>query len=209
MASSFDRVCESFTRTAEWKDLTAKFREEMRAAGLVRWEFSRQRNYSTGKDEIVPRYILSFGTAEVSRAAEALGDGFTFPSGDLLEDERLNRVARVNFGTRKCPTYNCKLDKLLGEVKKEKAPATKWPEYARKALVEQNKDVVVEMEARVKAQFRHMASSQELQAERQRFYERGVIDEIRAVVLKYYGKVTPEVLKEALDEVVAHAIMES
>ena len=199
MGSSFDRINQSFLGTAEWKDLNAKFRETMRTATISRWEFSRSRNYQTGMDEVTPSFVLTFGGVEVSRSPEGVGDSFCFPSGDALEDGALNRVAEVNFGTRACPTYNCKKEKLL----------KKWPEFARKKLVDSNMDVVGEMERRVKLQAREILASPEFSADKQRFYERGVIDEIRKVVLKYYGKVTPEVLKEALDEVVAHAIMES
>lgn len=199
MGSSFDKINHSFLATAEWRDLQARFRETMAKARVSRWEFSRHRNYQTGMDEVSVSYVLDFGGTEVNRSPDALGPEFRFPSGDALTDELLNRVAEVNFGTRKCPTYNCKKDKLL----------KKWPEFARRKLVDGNMDVVAECERRIREQFVQMQASPELAAEKQRYFERGVIDEVRKVVLKYYGKVTPEVLKEALDEVVAHAIMES
>jgi len=198
MASSYDKINHSFLKTAEWKDQVARFREEIKKAGIARWEFHRSRNYQTGMDEVSTTFILSFAGKELSRSAEAFSQ-FTFPSGDAMEDDWLMRTLDLNWATRACPTYFCK---------KEKAQK-KWPEFARKQLVDGNMDVVGEYEKRVRSQFQQMSSSPELAAERARFYERGVIDEIRKVVLKYYGKVTPEVLKEALDEVVAHAIMES
>lgn len=198
MPSSYDKINESFLKSNEWKDANVHFREMLKVAGLDRYEFSRAHDYNTNTPTIETAYVLKFGEVEVTRSAEAFKD-FRFPSGDALTDDELNRIPELLFGKRGYPTYFCKKDKVL----------KKWPEFARKRLVDANMADVAAFEQRVVAQFQAVQTGEDLARDKKRFYERGVIDEIRKVVLKYYEKVGPEVIKEALDEVVAHAIMES
>jgi hypothetical protein len=193
MASSYDKINLALHKCSEWRDYTKAFREMCEKAHIFEWTFERR--YDGGINTL---FNIDYGTgAKPVQRSDLLG--FTFPSGDALPDRYLNEMVSKNFGQRHCPTYFCKKDKV----------ETKWPEFARKKLIEENAELVNEMDARLVAQWESMKDSPELAASKQRFYERGAIDAIRAVVMKYYGKVTPEVLKEALDEVVAHAIMES
>lgn len=192
MASSYDKINIALHKCSEWKDFTKAFRDMCEKAHIAEWTFDR------GYDNTINTFFnIDYGTERRVQRSNLIS--FTFPSGDVLTDRYLNTLVSANFGQRHCPTYFCKRDKV------EK----KWPEFARLKLVQENQTLVSEMDARLIAQWESMKNSPEIVASKQRFYERGAIDAIRAVVLKYYGKVTPEVLKEALDEVVAHAIMES
>ena len=196
--SSFNKINQSLMLFSEWKALNLKFQEIVSGANITGYTFIRQHNYNSGKDEIVARYTLQFGLmGEIIRSN--IGPEFIIPTGDIFGEEFTNPMVRQNFGGRKCPTYNCKLDNFLKQ----------WPEFVRAKLVELNKDLVVECETRIKEQFQVMKNSEDLVRDKQTFFETGVIEEIRAVVQKYYGVVTPDILKQALDAVVCHSVTES
>lgn len=212
MPSSYDKICQSFTKSAKWKDLNAMLRQELAKSGIIRFEFSdRMPSLDTEnneRDRVEPRFIMSLGEHTAKRSIGFFtGSNFFFPTNDLLPSDLLNPIAESLFGTDGYPTYFCSKEKLIEGSKK--GNSTTWVEFARSTILESNKDLVTQFEARVKAQFEALVVSPEYLRAKKQFFERLVIKEIKEVVLKYYEKVSPEVMKEALDEVVTHAIMES
>jgi hypothetical protein len=119
--------------------------------------------------------------------------------GSFLPNDVLDPILTDLFGTKGYPTYNCKLEKAM----------EKWQAFARKTIRERNHDLLMEYATRCKLQMDAILASEGFAAAKKRHYELLVISDIREVVLRFYKKVGPEVLKEALDQVVIHDITES
>jgi hypothetical protein len=204
MASSYDKICASFLKTSEWKDLVAKFREEIAQAGISKYSFERN-SFGTNQHDSVHSFLhLKLGERSVKKNMDFFKQ-FKFPSEDLLQSRYFNHIPEQLFGKEGHPTYFCKKDKLIDGTKKNSS----WATFARLQILTDNVDLITEYEFRTQAQFQAMTVSPDFLTDKKRFYERIVITEIRDVVLKYHEKVGPEVIKEALDEVITHAIMES
>jgi hypothetical protein len=201
MPSSYDKIGETLTKSEDWKRLSSDLAKELDEAGITGHKCTTSQDYQTKDHEVVTRLVLSFGNESGQYGMEAFDHfkDFQFPANTFLTDDRLNALARKLFGTKGHPTYFCKLEKL------EK----KWPEFARLRFLSENKDAVEEYVKRVKTQRKKILASAEVQRDQKRTYELAVIEDIRKVVQVFYRKVGPEVLKEALDGVVMHDIMES
>jgi hypothetical protein len=199
--SSYDRIGESFILSSNWKQLAEKFRANIAQGPRIRYRFSNFRDHNRDYDyEIVPRFIIMFGTNEFERSldiSEPCTD-FTFPISRVLPDDELNEIVESLFGTKGYPTFNCKEEKAR----------KKWPDFARTRLMQAFKAELDEYTRNVSSQIIQIAGTDEFIAKKKRAYELLVIKDIKEVVLKFHDKVGAEVLKEALDEVVTHAIME-
>lgn len=206
MASSYEKICESFTKSQQWKNLNDEFRQDLTAFSITKYEF-KERSYEEHPDKKVePYFVLTLGKASSKKSPAFFADDlFNFPASDLIQTTVLNKIPDYLFGSEGFPTYFCKRETLMEGSKK----ITKWADFARLRLMSDNKDLVAESAARVKLQQQTIIKSPEFARDKKRFYDRIVIDEIRTVVMKYYEKVDPDVIKEALDEVVTHSIMES
>jgi len=206
MASSYEKICESFTKSQQWKNLNDEFRQDLTAFSITKYEF-KERSYEEDPDKKVePYFVLTLGKDSCKKSPAFFADDlFNFPASDLIRTTVLDEIPDYLFGSEGFPTYFCKKDKLLEGSKK----ITKWADFARLRLMSENKDLVAESAARVKLQQQTIIQSPEFIHDKKRFYDLIVINEIKSVVLKYYEKVGPDVLKEALDSVVTHAIMES
>jgi len=205
MASSYDKVYESLTKTQMWKNLNEAFCIHLNECKLDFGEF-RYVTYGTAEDDrqrVIPKFLLNFFGTKRFLEPDSL-QGFQFSHYmSMLKDVELNFVPNQMFGTSECPTYNCSKIKLLEGNKK----MTKWADFARVRLVQDNVALVSETSNRIKEQYLTIKSSEDFARDKERFYETIVIKEIREVVLKYYDKVGPEVLKEALDQVVMEHII--
>ena len=205
--SSFRKVFASFMLTSEWKQVNLEFCKALDEAYIDRNEFARFTNFGTNQPDIRVYFIVKYPVSESSEQESPVEIGkvkstedFYIKTGSILAKDYLNEVVEKNFGKKKsCPTYNCR----------EETVKEYWPEFARQALTAGNQTKVDACKDRIRALFAARVMGDELKADRQRFYERGAIDEIRAVVLKYYGKVTPEVIQEAMREVVITSIIDS
>jgi hypothetical protein len=200
MASSYDKIGESFVRSSHWKALAEKFVSNARALSQTTYDFASRTDYYDDNNHVVnPVFSITFGSNAFAANDEVLtSSDFKFPAEKFLPDSELNEIVESLFGRPGYPTYNCKKDKAL----------KKWPEFARKKLLADHADEVREYLRDVSSQVTHLLSTEEFVAAKKRHYERLVINDIKKVVLKFHKRVGPEVLKEALDEVVTHAIME-
>ena len=204
MASSYDKIHESLMKTEAWKTLNESFRERVAKASIGEYKFTYNDYVRTDNDreKVVPRFIVDFW------GPNALGpdsmEEFDFLHVSASPSE-LNRVVEMEFGTSSCPTYNCKKVKLLEGNKK----LHKWADIAYQNLLKNNNDLRLEHQERIQKQYLEIIGGEEFARAKERHYETVVIKEIRTVVLKYYDKVGPDVLKEALDQVVTHFITES
>ncbi len=209
----FAKIFAHLAETPEFKDLRALWKERLEKVGGASYQFRYEKAYNTsgGTTEKVVRYFKApVGTGEHQAS---FGDGgevyFSVPAGLLLSADELNAVAKTNFGTKRCRTYFCKLEKVLKGDDRKNHKRDGFAEWARKYLAVESAEAMVDAANRVKESIRQQLGSPQYCADMKRFFERQVIDEIRAVVQKYYDKVDPSVVKEALDEVIAHAVMDS
>lgn len=206
--SSFRKVFASFMLTSEWKQMNQEFCKGLDEAFIDRNEFGRYTSYagSLPQPAISVHFVVKYPIPQAYEQECPIEKGnvksstdFHIVTGQALAKSYMNEIVTKNFGKKSCPTYNCKVDTVREY----------WPEFGRKALMEANKAHVEACETRLRAEFALRIVSPELAQEHQHFYERGAIDEIRKVVLKYYGKVTVQVIQDAMREVAVESILES
>ena len=196
--SSYDKIGLAFTKSSEWKRLVEGFRTKLTPAGIVKYACQSYRDHEHDDHAVHVKLVLDYGKKAFEKDSTQF-ENFHLALHLFVDDDELNQLAEKLFGSKGHPTYFCKKEKLL----------KKWPDFARSQLVVANKDLIAEYEARVCAKRLEMLQMPELEQDKKRCYELAVIHDIREVVQKFYRKVGPEVLKEALDGVIMHDIMES
>lgn len=212
--SSYDKIFNHLVQTPDFEALRATWRERLAEAGPVQYELSYVE--SEGRKEVrhqfttvLPSEMNIWGAGQVSKEDLVRG---------ALPDHEIEKVARDNFGTPRCKTYFCKLEDVL---KGRSEGSKKVPEERRRKRVypfvtrvrdmferESHKEIE-EARARIASSFHEAVDSEQLKADKQAFFERHVIEQIKAVVLKFNDRVGRHVIKAALDEVIVHELMES
>jgi len=211
--SSYDKIFGHLAKCPEFKDVRASWAQRLSAVRFDRYEFQYLQVYRNGQNikEVAVTFLATDGhkayVTKDDRGCERISYGVNDEF--LLTDDEAKRVVDVNFGTKRCKTYFCKVEKVLKGDERKNHVRPGFAEWARKKLKAETEGQVVEAQARVVAEVEAARQSPQYAADRKRFFERQVIEEIKAVVLQYYDAVDASVIKEALDECVAHAVMES
>jgi len=213
--SSYDKIFGHLAGTPEFKDARAEWGQRLSAVRFDRWDFRYEQVYHprTGRStQEVVAYLYATDGSRVYVTTESNGSeklSFQVNKEFLLGDAEAEKVVKANFGTKRCKTYFCKLEKVLNGDDRKNHRRDSFREWARKKLAAETEERIVLTQATVIAQAEEARLSAAFLQDRQRFFERQVIEEIKAVVLRYYDRVEAAVIKEALDECVAHAVMDS
>lgn len=216
--SSYDKICKHLRQTQDFADFADKCFRIMDAANVCGWEFRLGGSemegtlgvkppewqllidwgkYDTSDDDVSERLIRD-GKDRIEKVAAEPGK-WLFTMQVIASDASLNKIVERNFGTKTCRTYFCKKDKVM----------EKWPSYARHALRENLLDKIARTEEKLRQSMIDALRSEAFDQDRTTFFERGIAEDIKKVLLKYASVAKPHVLKMALDEFVAHEIMES
>ena len=112
---------------------------------------------------------------------------------------QLNNIVEKNLGTKKCPSYNCKMDKV-----KEK-----FIDFGRAEVSNRLYEKIQETQSRLRAAIVATLNSEAFLNARIAHHERQIAEDIKKVLIKYQAVAKPHVLKMALDEFICHSICES
>jgi len=215
--SSYNKICKHLRYTQDFVDFADKCFRAMDAANVCGWEFKPGgSDYEGTLNKEQPTWLLLVDWGKYDGSDDLAGEirdgqdriekvGGPDPRKWLLNlnsfasDQSLNRIVERNFGTKACRTYFCKKDKV----------EEKWPAYARAALRELLLDKITRTEEKLRQSMIDALNSEPFEQDRTTFFERGIAEDIKKVLLKYANVAKPHVLKMALDEFVAHEIMES
>ncbi|MGH9917382.1 MAG: hypothetical protein ACRD6W_00705 [Nitrososphaerales archaeon] len=222
--SSYDKICKHLRYTQDFHDLTQQIFERLAKANIAGWKFrpggyygaddpSKRRNVAPPECEFLVDWGKnSDGSDRLQSVYAARFNEFLIKLEEIVPDDEIEDLARKLFGTPKCPSYFCKLNKLLGRdekgERKDKLP-NRWLEYAQHAIAEHLAGMISRTQEKLREAMRQAILSPEFAAERVHFHELCIAEEIKAVLLKFSSVAKPHVLKMALDEFVAHEIMES
>lgn len=195
MASSYDTVAGLLMRTSDFDALREKARTALKEAEVAKYEF--ELGSGDGGTEVLGFFRASVAGQVLSRrTAERDVQGFWINWSEVLSEDELKTVVHSHFGTERCRTYNCKLDKVL-----DKFPSQVW-----RKLSEDMDAELKRAQERIKRQMMKHLESSEMARDRQEFRNRIAIEGIKAAIRKF--PVTKEVLKQALDEYIVHEILE-
>ena len=210
--SSYTKIFGHLAECPEFKDVRVRWTERLLSTKFERYDFQYQSVYRG--NEHVKEVVASFYATDGRTAGVYSDKGvetihYSVEPDILLTDKEAEAVVKANFGTKRCRTYFCKVEKVIKGDERKNHRSDGFGAWARKKLLAETDVLVKEIQAAVVQGVRDVRLTDQFVKDKQRFFERQVIDEIKAVVLQYYDRVEPAVIKEALDEVVAHAVMES
>lgn len=204
--SSYDRIFGAITRSPRWKSYMESIRTDFEKVGIVDYTFDHHTNYEDGNNYAVearfhigPILDVKISVDEDSTLfADAVSvNQIEWTLNKFFADEkRMDGILEGLFGTKGYPTFNCTLE----NAKK------KWSDFAKKQISDELQPLKAAFHERVVAQKNSIMASEEFIKAKQRHYDLLVIEDIREVVQKFYKKVSPEVIKEALDNVIVHDI---
>lgn len=209
MASSYDRITEHVFQTPAWRALVAQAREDVSKPPMTAVvDYYCANDYVNGKDvrrgaHLFKATVRILGEVRTASASDAVH--YEMTGHGLFHHGMFRKVFDDTFGKpypgRKklmVPTYNCKEDKA-------------WDSFKGDAASRMCQDLGPELKA-LGAEIREQwlaTTPEELAAGRERAFYAKAVKEIKEEVLKWVDKIPVHVLKEALDEVVVHAIMEA
>jgi len=204
--SSYDKIARHLMLLPDWNVMQQEFAKFLDSLHVTGCEHTMHRLYSASREDVSTQFVVEgfLSATPIKIVVDSLqywNVADNFPSGELVSEAWLNEIVDRHFGKnkRQVPTYFCKKEKL----------EEKWPPLARQALIRDNYEKVGETVTRLRAEWLALETSPEKMAGRAQCYELYVIDKIKKVMIQYASSVSPEVLKTALDEYCAHAIMES
>jgi len=190
--SSYTKIAQHLLKTKGFADYKKELREALPKAVVQKYTFQ-------DRGAQVPTITLK---AEVPGFMDV---DFTDPTKfeismyKLATSSTLGEVMRSHWGRKECPTYNCKFDKAT----------TDWVNTARDTLSFELKTEIAEAQEQIRAQGIALLEKVDLAAERKEFHDRIIVERIKRVLLEFKDVATAEIYKLALDEFVAHEIMES
>ena len=181
-------------------------RKRLEEAGVLGWRFQADHDEPTQ----LPRVYIQFGFGDLDKEDRARPEtqkptDYTVQNWHFTLEEELKKIVERNFGTKTCPSYFCKKETVKDGSKKDPSFVSRAREHLEKVLDTE----IAAANARLRAEALATIESPECGAARQAFFERTIIDDIKLVLLKWKDVATAPVLKQALDEYVAHEIMES
>jgi hypothetical protein len=226
--SSYDKICGHLRETQNFHRYVEHVSRSLDEAKVAGWEFQ------PGGDEYASDpanrkyvasptwcFIINWGqdylsdgvlTQKVSAIDSAGIAQWEIWMENICSNAALDKIAEDNFNTLECPTYFCKLEKLLGRDKdgtRNHKLDHKWVIFARDAIKVSLAHKITSTQNRLRQEMLSALNSSEFEHERVTFHERGIADEIKKVLIKFSSVAKPHVLKMALDEFVTHEIMES
>lgn len=216
--SSYDKIFGHLVKCSEFKDVRAAWSERLSAVRFDRWDFRYEQVYDprTGRSrQEVVTYLYATDGSQIQIMTEGNGKrpseklSFSINKEFLLTDEEAAHVVKANFGTKRCKTYFCKLEKVLEGDERRNHRKPSFREMARKELAAETEERIVLLQSTVVAQAEEARLSEAFLKDKQRFFERQVINEIKSVVVKYLDLVDGSVIKEALDEASCAVVMDS
>ncbi len=226
---SFDKVCSHLLYTQDFVEYTDELFKVLDSAVVSGWHFeaggSDYDDDPMKKKNVAPpvwRLLVNWGKKSNGEANVETVHGpsnireWMISISRVVDEAAINQIAIKNFGNPKiCPTYNCKLDKLLGKEtgnengKKSRSQENLWLKAARDHLAEKLMDKISRTQDKLRQSMQEMLDSPHFEQDRVNFHERGIADEIKKVLLKFSSVAKPHVIKMAMDEFVCHEIMES
>jgi hypothetical protein len=205
--SSYDKIARHLFTTPDFQDFIKITRKRLEDAGVLGWRFQADNDEPTE----LPRVYIQFSFGDLDTQKERARPETSEPTGYetqdwhfTLEDE-LKKIVDRNFGTKTCPSYFCKKETVTDGTKQIPSFVSKARDFLRKELSVE----IAAANSRLRAEALATMESPECGAARQAFFDRTIIDDIKLVLLKWKDVATAPVLKQALDEYVAHEIMES
>jgi hypothetical protein len=204
--SSYDKVYQSLYGCPDFQVYRERAHRIISALGPVSYRF--RLHESQGHEVVAHHTFATLGTSEIG--IYDTSEGRTLSRSDLqysciLSSKEAEGVVEKNFGVGPCKTYFCKRETVLRGSKKQES----FFDWARRSLLREFEADIEQASIRVASREADLLQSEQFQREMTRFFEVHVINQIRNVVLKHHKRVGPEVLKEALDQVITHSIMES
>jgi hypothetical protein len=222
---SYDKICSHLLYTQEFSDYVQGLFHVLDKAHVSGWEFEaggsdyddnplKKKNVAPPKWRLLIDWGVKYdGSPNIEKVYGPQDPMQWLVSTSVYAEEKaLDAFAERLWGTPKCPTYFCKLDKLLGVNKKGERVGGDLNVWARAARVKIEQDLcdkISRTQDRLRQEMLTMLRSDEFQKAMTEFHERGIADEIKQVLLKFSSVAKPHVLKMALDEFVTHEIMES
>lgn len=206
--SSYDRIFDAITRSSRWRSYMESIRTDFEKVDILEYTFSHHSNYADDNNYVVEARFhigpvldvkVSFDEDSALFADAASANQIDWTINKFFSDEkRMNGILEGLFDTKGYPTFNCTLD----NAKK------KWSDFAKKRISDELHPLKDSFHLHVVAQKKSIMASEGFIRDKQRYYDLLVINDIREVVQKFYKKVSPEVIKEALDNVIVHDICE-
>lgn len=193
--SSFDKISQVLVKTKEFEEYKKDLRAALETATITGWSFQDR-----GVEQ--PTVMLNVEVKDFYERSQIAGPETVYlpPVYNLVKEEGLcDRVFKPNFGKKWCPTYNCRASKARDE----------FTTHAQNTIERDFKPLLEETRNRLKEQALVLLADPKLVQERTEFHERCVVEDIKRVLLKYKDIATSHTYKLALDEFVAHEIMES
>lgn len=208
--SSVDKIFQHLAECPEFKDVRVLWHERLVAEPDIKYQFEYSKNYTKNTYEVTTEMHVKNGAC--SNRIHGLSDKnveYTPNFVGLLTDDEALQVVKRNFGTKRCKTYNCKIDRIIKGDDRRHHRKNGFADWARIKLKEEFPQALEDHMVHVRNKTRSILNSEQFAKDKKKFFERHVIDEIRTVVLKYLDLVEIDVIKEAMQEVYVASIMES
>lgn len=204
--SSKERICEAMYETAEFKSLLAETKERLASTKITKFEgvYSDNDKKSYIRIMIENDYMGNKRT-EVASTSYMNPAYWSIPRRMLFDENTLKAIFKANFGMLKpgskkkflVPTYNVKFE-------------TAKDEFLRKAESHLMSSLLTEVQVASKQVADEVAAfclTPEADQMKLEAADRYTIDTIKNVLLRFKDA-KPEILKQAMDEFVCHAITE-
>lgn len=213
--SSYDRVNKLIAGTQEWRDLARSAREAL-AEGPVQtgvryeygsvWDPVAQKGVPQGKAVFWATVALPYDDKRLITLVSEKQSETSFSEYTLFENALFKPVFESCFGKPvvpgrkrlKVPTFNCKEDKAWDEFKS----------FARDQMGSECREEMRSLRDAVLVAWSRF-TQEEIEAGKLGAFHAQAVKDIKAEVLKWYDRVPASVIKDALDECIVHAIMES
>jgi hypothetical protein len=204
--SSYSQICCRLAATSGYGRVRAIILDAFEAARVDK--IVPENPYSKGPNGRRPHsFEIDFGnerpspfTMVIARSTEKVEFNIYCTYDHLFSEEDIEREILPFFGTKTCPTYFCKREKVL----KEMSDFIKREISKDEALVEARKAA----EARIYLQAMELYTEGAVDRAIQGWYDDEAVKEIRTALLKFRD-LKADVIKRALDEYVVHDIMQS
>lgn len=211
MASSFDKVCKHLTDTPDFKSYLLRIGEVLDQANICGWEFYDSGDvYGDTRGVALPEYkfLIDWGKNPESQDMEPVliqkvwkssAEHFLIETDEFCAKSALLKVVRDNFGTKKCPSYNCKKDKV----------EEKFVTFARRMVSDFFLDKIDKTQTRLREEMKKTQESEAFKKARIAHHERYIVEDFKKMLVKYNKVLSPDILRQSFDEYVCHALMES
>jgi hypothetical protein len=204
--SSYSQICCRLAATSGYGRIRAIIREAFQAAHITKIE--PQDKYTRIENGRRPHvFQISFGNERpapfdiiIARSAEKVELNIYCAYDHLFSAGDVEREILPFFGTKTCPTYFCKREKVLAEM----------TEFIKREILKDQElvDARRAAEARIYQQAMELYTDGAVERAVQGWYDDEAVKEIRQALLKFRD-LKAEVIKRALDEYVVHDIMMS